>query len=119
MLSFSNLTYICQYVMQDDLLFPMLTVEETFSFSAEFRLPRTLSASKKKAHTRVQALIHQLGLCAAANTIISDEGHRGVSGREHRHVSIGTDIIHDPILLFLDEPTSGLDSIGTDRLNFI
>ncbi|GAA0166251.1 ATP-binding cassette [Lithospermum erythrorhizon] len=102
------LKVISAYVKQDDLLFPMLTVEETLMFSAEFRLPRTLSKSKKKA--RVQALIDQLGLRNAAKTIIGDEGHRGVSGGERRRVSIGTDIIHDPILLFLDEPTSGLDS---------
>ncbi|XP_074268919.1 ABC transporter G family member 20-like [Silene latifolia] len=99
---------ISAYVMQDDLLFPMLTVEETLMFSAEFRLPRTLSRSKKKA--RVEALIDQLGLRSAANTVIGDEGHRGVSGGERRRVSIGIDIIHDPIILFLDEPTSGLDS---------
>ncbi|KAF0927526.1 hypothetical protein E2562_034166 [Oryza meyeriana var. granulata] len=99
---------ISAYVMQDDLLFPMLTVTETLSFAAEFRLPRALPAAKKRA--RVQALIDQLGLRAAENTIIGDEGHRGVSGGERRRVSIGTDIIHDPILLFLDEPTSGLDS---------
>ncbi|KAL7109041.1 hypothetical protein ACP275_06G151100 [Erythranthe tilingii] len=99
---------ISAYVMQDDLLFPMLTVEETLMFAAEFRLPRALSKSKKKL--RVQALIDQLGLRNAAKTVIGDEGHRGVSGGERRRVSIGTDIIHDPILLFLDEPTSGLDS---------
>ncbi|RWR85994.1 ABC transporter-like protein [Cinnamomum micranthum f. kanehirae] len=99
---------ISAYVMQDDLLYPMLTVEETLMFSAEFRLPRTLSRTKKKA--RVQALIDQLGLRSAAKTIIGDEGHRGVSGGERRRVSIGIDIIHDPIILFLDEPTSGLDS---------
>ncbi|KAE9589264.1 hypothetical protein Lal_00000138 [Lupinus albus] len=102
------LKVISAYVMQDDLLFPMLTVEETLTFAAEFRLPRSLSKSKKKA--RVQALIDQLGLRNAAKTIIGDEGHRGVSGGERRRVSIGIDIIHDPILLFLDEPTSGLDS---------
>ncbi|KAI3721350.1 hypothetical protein L2E82_32359 [Cichorium intybus] len=102
------LKVISAYVMQDDLLFPMLTVEETLMFAAEFRLPRTLSKSKKKL--RVQALIDQLGLRNAANTIIGDESHRGVSGGERRRVSIGTDIIHDPIILFLDEPTSGLDS---------
>nr|QEO33285.1 ABC-2 type transporter family protein [Asparagus officinalis] len=99
---------ISAYVMQDDLLFPMLTVEETLTFAAEFRLPRTLSRSKKKA--RVDALMDQLGLTSAATTIIGDEGHRGVSGGKRRRVSIGTDIIHDPIVLFLDEPTSGLDS---------
>ncbi|KAG2285383.1 hypothetical protein Bca52824_044987 [Brassica carinata] len=99
---------ISAYVMQDDLLFPMLTVEETLMFSAEFRLPRSLSKKKKKA--RVQSLIDQLGLRSAARTMIGDEGHRGVSGGERRRVSIGIDIIHDPIILFLDEPTSGLDS---------
>ncbi|CAH2058737.1 unnamed protein product [Thlaspi arvense] len=102
------LKVISAYVMQDDLLFPMLTVEETLMFAAEFRLPRSLPKSKKKL--RVQALIDQLGIRNAATTIIGDEGHRGISGGERRRVSIGIDIIHDPILLFLDEPTSGLDS---------
>ncbi|XP_047063872.1 ABC transporter G family member 5-like [Lolium rigidum] len=102
------LRVISAYVMQDDLLYPMLTVAETLMYSAEFRLPRSLSASRKRS--RVEALIDQLDLRAAANTIIGDEGHRGVSGGERRRVSIGIDIIHDPIVLFLDEPTSGLDS---------
>ncbi|CDP00016.1 unnamed protein product [Coffea canephora] len=102
------LKVISAYVMQDDLLYPMLTVEETLMFAAEFRLPRTLSKSKKQM--RVQALIDQLGIRNAAKTVIGDEGHRGVSGGERRRVSIGIDIIHDPIILFLDEPTSGLDS---------
>ncbi|KAI3874413.1 hypothetical protein MKW92_047468 [Papaver armeniacum] len=102
------LKMISAYVMQDDLLFPMLTVEETLMFSAEFRLPRSTSKSKKKA--RVQAVIEELGLRNAAKTLIGDEGHRGISGGERRRVSIGVDIIHGPILLFLDEPTSGLDS---------
>ncbi|KAL6998276.1 ABC transporter G member 20 [Sarracenia purpurea var. burkii] len=102
------LKVISAYVMQEDLLFPMLTVEETLMFSAELRLPRFLSASKKKA--RVQALIDQLGLRSAAKTVIGGGGHRGVSGGERRRVSIGIDIIRDPIIIFLDEPTSGLDS---------
>ncbi|KAL5721108.1 ABC transporter G member 20 [Ranunculus cassubicifolius] len=99
---------ISTYVMQDDVLFPMLTVEETLMYSAEFRLPHSLSKSKKKA--RVQALIDQLGLRTAAKTVIGDEGHRGVSGGEKRRVSIGIGIIHNPVVMFLDEPTSGLDS---------
>ncbi|KAL6864701.1 hypothetical protein ACP4OV_015852 [Aristida adscensionis] len=103
-----RLRAISAYVMQDDLLFPMLTVRETLRFAAELRLPRALPPEKKRV--RVDALIDQLGLARAADTVIGDEGHRGVSGGERRRVSIGTDIIHDPIVLFLDEPTSGLDS---------
>jgi len=119
--------------MQDDQLFPMLTVFETFMFAAEVRLPPSISRAEKKK--RVYELLDQLGLqvyiihClshsfthikwqvnnfisvqSATHTYIGDEGRRGVSGGERRRVSIGIDIIHKPSLLFLDEPTSGLDS---------
>ncbi|KAI3993446.1 hypothetical protein MKX01_002459 [Papaver californicum] len=96
------------YVMQDDLLFPMLTVEETLIFAADFRLPCSLSTREKSA--RVQVVIDQLGLQNAAKTLIGDESHRGISGGERRRVSIGIGIIHSQIILFLDEPTSRLDS---------
>ncbi|KAJ0490026.1 putative ABC transporter, AAA+ ATPase domain, ABC-2 type transporter [Helianthus annuus] len=104
----SYMKMISSYVMQDDQLFAMLTVFETFMFAAEVRLPPSLSRSEKKK--RVVELIDQLGLTSAAHTYIGDEGRRGVSGGERRRVSIGIDIIHKPSLLFLDEPTSGLDS---------
>ncbi|KAG1361545.1 ABC transporter G family member 17 [Cocos nucifera] len=95
------------YIMQDDRLFPMLTVYETLMFAADFRLGSISRADKKQ---RVEKLIEQLGLTSSRNTYIGDEGMRGVSGGERRRVSIGVDIIHGPALLFLDEPTSGLDS---------
>ncbi|GJM93381.1 hypothetical protein PR202_ga09931 [Eleusine coracana subsp. coracana] len=98
------------YVMQDDRLFPMLTVYETLMFAADFRLGSTVSASDKKL--RVENLIEQLGLTSSRNTYIGDEGTRGVSGGACRHVSIDIDIIHGPALLFLDKPTSGLDSMS-------
>ncbi|KAF0915621.1 hypothetical protein E2562_037474 [Oryza meyeriana var. granulata] len=103
----SYMKQISSYVMQDDQLFPMLTVLETLTFAAEVRLPPSLSRAEKLK--RVWELIDQLGL-QATHTYIGDEGTRGVSGGERRRVSIGIDIIHKPSLLFLDEPTSGLDS---------
>ncbi|GAA0173501.1 ATP-binding cassette [Lithospermum erythrorhizon] len=104
----SYMKMISSYVMQDDQLFPMLTVFETFMFAAEVRLPPSISRAEKTK--RVEELLDQLGLTSTAHTYIGDEGRRGVSGGERRRVSIGIDIIHKPSLLFLDEPTSGLDS---------
>ncbi|KAH6770535.1 hypothetical protein C2S52_015338 [Perilla frutescens var. hirtella] len=104
----SYMKMISSYVMQDDQLFPMLTVFETFMFAAEVRLPPSISTAEKKK--RVIELVNQLGLTSAMHTNIGNEGTRGVSGGEKRRVSIGVDIIHKPSLLFLDEPTSGLDS---------
>ncbi|CAL9129917.1 unnamed protein product [Musa textilis] len=104
----SYMKMVSSYVMQDDQLFPMLTVVETLTFAAELRLPPSVSKSEKRK--RVWELLDQLGLQTAAHTYIGDEGRRGVSGGERRRVSIGVDIIHKPSLLFLDEPTSGLDS---------
>ncbi|KAK7320168.1 hypothetical protein RJT34_04902 [Clitoria ternatea] len=104
----SYMKMVSSYVMQDDQLFPMLTVFETFMFAAEVRLPPSISRDEKKK--RVYELLDKLGLQSATHTYIGDEGRRGVSGGERRRVSIGIDIIHNPSLLFLDEPTSGLDS---------
>ncbi|KAL4020013.1 hypothetical protein IC575_018777 [Cucumis melo] len=95
------------YIMQDDRLFPKLTVYETLMFAADFRLGPIPTNEKMQ---RAENMIEQLGLSSARNTYIGDEGTRGVSGGERRRVSIGVDIIHGPSLLFLDEPTSGLDS---------
>lgn len=51
---------ISSYVMQDDQLFAMLTVFETFMFAAEVRLPPSVSRYEKKQ--RVIELLDQLGL---------------------------------------------------------
>ncbi|CAN1160887.1 ABC transporter G family member STR [Linum perenne] len=104
----SYMKMISSYVMQEDQLFPKLTVFETFLFAAEVRLPPTVSRVEKK--NRVHELISQLGLTNVTHTYIGEKSGKGVSGGERRRVSIGIDIIHNPLLLFLDEPTSGLDS---------
>lgn len=51
---------VSSYVMQDDYLFPMLTVAETLMFAAEFRL--SPSISRKEKRERVKELLDQLGL---------------------------------------------------------
>lgn len=58
------------YVMQDDALFPMLTVRETLMFSARLRLPESMSIQEKKE--RVELLIEELGLKNCAETKIGN-----------------------------------------------
>lgn len=95
---------ISGYVMQDDALFPMLTVEETLLYSARLRLPASVSMTEKLE--RVRATMEDLGLSHVARSRVGDQ----LSGGERRRVSIGIDVIHDPAVLLLDEPTSSLDS---------
>lgn len=94
------------YVTQKDILFPLLTVEETLMFSAKLRL----SLPETELRSRVKSLIQELGLCHVAGSRVGDNRIRGISGGERRRVSIGVEVIHDPKVLILDEPTSGLDS---------
>ena len=102
--SFRKLT---GYVMQNDALFPLLTVRETFQFAAYLRIHDMSRSQKDQA---AENIIKLLRLEKCADTIIGDDDHRGLSGGERRRVSIGVDIIHTPAVVFLDEPTSGLDS---------
>ncbi|KAG5179837.1 P-loop containing nucleoside triphosphate hydrolase protein [Tribonema minus] len=103
----STFKRVSGYVMQDDALYPLLTVRETLQYAALLRIPGLGRAQKKEV---VEETIKALKLSACANTIVGDDRHRGVSGGEKRRVSIGVDIVHQPKIIFLDEPTSGLDS---------
>lgn len=64
----SYMKMISSYVMQDDQLFPMLTVHETFMFAAEVRLPPSISRAEKKK--RVHELLEQLGLTVCQDSRI-------------------------------------------------
>jgi ATP-binding cassette subfamily G (WHITE) protein 2 len=99
---------ISAYVQQDDVLFAHLTVKETLMLSAHFYLASTVSTKEKE--DMVEAVIMELGLAKAKNTIIGNDKERGVSGGERKRANIGVELISDPAVLFLDEPTSGLDS---------
>ncbi|KAM0858725.1 hypothetical protein ACQ4PT_047649 [Festuca glaucescens] len=89
------------HVPQDDALFPMLTVEESLTYSARLRLRAAPGATVARA----RELMAELGLRHVAGSRVAS-----VSGGERRRVSIGVDLVHDPAVLLLDEPTSGLDS---------
>ncbi|CAI5507392.1 unnamed protein product [Closterium sp. Naga37s-1] len=105
----STMRRVSAYVMQDDLLFPALTVRETLLFAAELRLGNGRVGRRAKEE-KVEGLMRLLGLTRVADSRIGDENRRGVSGGERKRVAIGVEMVGDPSLLFLDEPTSGLDS---------
>eukprot|EP00250_Pteridium_aquilinum_P017388 c23608_g2_i3 orf=356-2602(+) len=102
------------FVMQDDVLYPHLTVKETLTYAAILRLPKNLS--KKERMERAMEVIYELGLERCQDTIIGGPFVRGVSGGERKRVCMGQEILIDPSLLFLDEPTSGLDSTTALRI---
>ncbi|KAA3482535.1 ABC transporter G family member 11-like [Gossypium australe] len=91
------------YVTQDEALIHTLTVTEAVYFSAQLRLPDTMSRSEKKQ--RAETTIREMGLQDAMDTRVA-VAKRG-------DLSICIKKLTRPKLLFHDEPTSGLDSAGS------
>jgi len=97
------------YVLQEDVFFSHLTVQQTLQFAGELRLPDTLSKSMKME--KVNHLIDCLGLRKCSDIDIGGGLFvKGISGGERKRTSIAVELITNPSLLLMDEPTSGLDS---------
>ncbi|KAK6462332.1 ABC transporter family protein [Scheffersomyces coipomensis] len=108
-LTTEELSQIAGYVSQHDTsLIPNLTVRETLYFQAQLRFPK--SENRSEIPALINTLIRKMGLKDCAETLIGSEFVKGISGGERRRVSIATQLLSRPKILFLDEPTSGLDS---------
>jgi len=105
-----ELREISGYVEQDDALVGSLTVRETIDFSAKLAL-NGLTKGARQAMT--DSLIAAFGLRQQENTVIGTPIRKGISGGQKRRVSVASQLVASPKVLFLDEPTSGLDSAAS------
>ena len=102
---------VSAFVEQEDTLIGSLTVNETLKYSAKLALPRGIAIHELQ--TRVDHLIESFGLKNQSQTLIGTPLQKGLSGGQKRRVSVATQLITSPKILYLDEPTSGLDSTAS------
>ncbi len=103
------------YVPQDDIVHPQLTVAEALRFSVKLRT----DLMDSEIETRIDKVLHDLGIHERKNTVIGSPERKVLSGGQRKRVKIVLELIHDTPVLFLDEPTSGLssyDAAGVMRL---
>ena len=73
---------ISAYVLQDDLMYPHLTVYETLYLAAQFFISGDVSEETRE--NIVQSVMRDLGLISCRDTMIGDARVRGISGGERK-----------------------------------
>lgn len=109
---------VTSFVEQEDTLIGSLTVDETLWFAARLALPRSITKTEVK--NRVSKMVESFGLTSQRSTLIGTPVQKGISGGQKRRVSVATQLMTGPRVLYLDEPTSGLDSTASyEVMSFI
>jgi len=95
------------FVPQDDVVHQDLTVGEALGYQARLRLGKDASPSKRE-----MSIGRALGFVGLSEQ--RTQQVKTLSGGQRKRVSIASELLNEPEILFLDEPTSGLDP-GLDK----
>ena len=98
---------VAGYVPQFSYQLECLTVWEHVWFHATLRAFDCHNAVEVEA--KVNSILKKLDLLHISNSRIGSYAC-GISGGEKKRLSLATELLADPPVLFIDEPTSGLDS---------
>lgn len=88
------------YIMQDQNLYPLLTVSESMSFAIKFKTGMRMNSVQQRLKS--DSILKQLGLYDTLETFV-----KNLSGGQQKRLSIAIELVNDPLILFLDEPTTG------------
>ncbi|KAJ0383508.1 hypothetical protein COL922a_010352 [Colletotrichum nupharicola] len=102
-ISFQRTTGYCE---QNDVHEPTATVWESLLFSARLRQSHTIPDAEKQDYVR--SIMNLLELTPLQHAIVGTPGS-GLSIEQRKRLTLATELVAKPSLLFLDEPTSGLD----------
>ncbi|XKL67549.1 hypothetical protein PGB90_003040 [Kerria lacca] len=87
------------YILQDDQLCPLFTVQEIMYIAADLKLGNT--TSKKSKAFLIEDVLHTIGLLKVKDTRCGR-----LSGGQKKRLSIALELIDNPPVMFLDEPTT-------------
>ncbi|XP_012285822.1 ATP-binding cassette sub-family G member 1 [Orussus abietinus] len=91
------------YILQEDQLYPLFTVNEAITMAADLKLGSSLN--RKAKQMLIDEILENLDLLKSKDTRCDR-----LSGGQKKRLSIALELIDNPPVMFLDEPTTGLDS---------
>ncbi|CAG5058835.1 unnamed protein product [Parnassius apollo] len=97
---------LSRYIMQEDLLQPLITVREAMIMAADLKLGSAIPKQRKAVI--VEEIVQLLRLDKAWDT-----SSERLSGGERKRLSIALELLNNPPVIFLDEPTTGLDDVAS------